>query len=212
MFLLANLLDYAVSVPTEGELLSLEIKRKIFHLGGLIYLAFYLQLGHPTILYWMLPWSALFVAVETARLRSKPVRCFLEKLFSPIIRSKEANTYTGACWTTLGALSAFLFFGYKPQVVNAAIAYMTIGDAVSAVTGKAWGRHPYFVMGQKRTWEGSLAGFAAALACGWFLGLPPIALILGAAAFSVADNIPLPPNDNLWIPLVTGGVLVLTGL
>lgn len=206
------MLHFTVSVSAPPEPLSLEIKRKIFHLGGLVYLAFYLQLGYPTILHWMLPWSILFVTVETARLKSKAVRDFLQSIFAPIIRAKEARTYTGACYTTLGALSAFALFGDKPQVVNAAIAYMTIGDAVSAVAGKAWGRHPYKVLGQLRSWEGSAAGFIAALVCGWVIGLPMPALLFGALAFSAADAVPLPPNDNLWIPIVTGLTLAWAGV
>lgn len=191
--------------------LKLELRRKLFHLGSLLFLAVYLRLGHPSTLYLMTVWLALIFIVETARLLPGPTRDLVQKVFGAIIRDKELKRYTGAFYTSLGIFAVFLFFGTRPQIVSASILYLAFGDAVSAVVGKFWGIHGYRVLGENRSWEGTAAGFAAALLCGFAVGLPARLALAGAASFSLADAIPVPPDDNLWIPLVTGATLLLLG-
>lgn len=191
--------------------LKLELRRKLFHLGSLLFLAVYLQLGHPTTLYLMSVWLTLIFAVETARLRPGPTRDLIEKVFGAIIREKELKRYTGAFYTSLGVFFVFLFFGTRPQIVSAAILYLAVGDAASALAGKFYGTRHYRIYKDTRSWEGSAAGFAAALACGFAVGLPARLAVAGAVSFSVIDAIPIPPDDNFWIPVVTGTTLLLLG-
>lgn len=191
--------------------LRLELKRKLFHLLSLLFLAVYLKLGHPVTLYLMTGWMALIFLIETARLLPGPTRKVIQEAFGGIIRGKEAQRYTGAFYTSLGVLGVFFFFGTRPQIVSASILYLAVGDAVSALAGKFYGAHHYRIYGDNRSWEGTAAGFAAALLCGFAVGLTPRLALAGAASFSLIDAIPLPPDDNLWIPLATGATLLLLG-
>lgn len=192
--------------------LNREFKRKAFHLLSLIYLAVYLKLGHPLALYLLAGWMFLVAAVETARLKSPAVRNYFQSVFGGIIREKETGRYTGTFYTTLGSLVTLFFFGTRPVIVNAALLYLSLGDAASAVVGKKWGNHPYKVMGQTRSLEGTAAGFLVAWACGWSISLPPAIALGGAVVFSLADAVPIPPDDNLWIPVITASALLLMGL
>lgn len=198
---------------TEGNraLVELELKRKAFHLLGLLYLGAYWLIGHPLVNWVMGSWMALVAALETLRLVSPGVRGALHSVFGPIIREKEAARFTGAFYTSLGAFSVFLLYGARPAVVAAAILYLSLGDAASAVVGRLWGRRAYAVLGERRTLEGSAAGLAAALACGWLAGLSPAHAAAGALAFLAADTVPIPPDDNLWIPVLAGGTLFVLG-
>lgn len=194
------------------ESLRKELQRKAFHLLCLLFLGAYLLIGHPLILRVMGAWLALIFIVETARLRSEWARRWVESVFKPILRSKESRRYTGAFYTSLGAFCCFLFFGEHPTVIKACLCYLAFGDSASAVAGRMWGRHTFTIMGETRSLEGSAAGLSAAVLCGLALGLPPSGVAAGTAAFVFADTVPLPPDDNFWIPVLTGTALYLVGI
>jgi phosphoserine phosphatase len=59
-----------------------------------------------------------------------------------------------------------------------------------------------------KTWEGSLAGFIFAFLAGSFFVSPWLALA-GAAIAMTIEVLPLPVNDNVLIPVITGAALTL---
>jgi dolichol kinase len=128
------------------------------------------------------------------------------------MRSHEGRRPTGTFYASLGILGSIAFFGAHPSVVTASILYLALGDAASALAGKAWGKRRFTLWGRTRSVEGTLAGFAAALGAGALAGLPPGMALAGAAFFSLVDALPVPPDDNLWIPLLTAAFLYTIGL
>lgn len=110
---------------------------------------------------------------------------------------------------------------------------MTWGDALAAIIGRRFGKRHYVVNGATRTWEGSIAMFAAAatamfltivLVPGSALGplTPPPALpvalsaaLIGAAVATIAEAISPAGTDNLSVPLLAGlsvfGIVTLLG-
>jgi dolichol kinase len=92
--------------------------------------------------------------------------------------------------------------------VAASILYLAFGDAVAALAGKAFGRHPLPFVSSK-TWEGSIACFFTCALVGWGLELGPWRLLAGAFAASVIEAVPIPGNDNFWLPLGSGFALWL---
>ncbi|MBI5881838.1 MAG: hypothetical protein HZB91_01840 [Elusimicrobia bacterium] len=196
------------SRPATPAALKTELFRKLFHLCTLVYLAAYLIIGPERIMAAMLPWMAVVWAFEALRFHTSWGRAWVQRWFGFMIRGKEEAHYTGFFYTSLGALLTFAFFRGHPDIVRIALLYLAFGDSASAVVGLAWGRHPFWVFGRKRTWEGSAAGFLAALGIGAANGLPPVLTALGALAFSAADILPLPPDDNVWIPILPGAVLL----
>lgn len=186
-----------------------ELGRKAFHQLVLLFLGAYHLLGWPTVLRATAVFLAVWTALETARLRSPAARQLAQRWFGGMIREKEAGRFSGAFFSSLGALLTFALFGDKPAVVTASFLVLAWGDAASPLVGLRFGWKPYTVAGTRRSVDGTLAGFAVALGVGLWLGFPWPAAALAAAAFSVVDTYPVKPDDNVWIPVVYGAVLRL---
>jgi dolichol kinase len=88
----------------------------------------------------------------------------------------------------------------------AAIAMFCLGDSAASLFGGLVSTSLPFNKG--KTWEGSLAGFFFAFLAGTFFVSPLLALA-GAAIAMTIEVLPLPINDNVLIPVITGAVLSL---
>jgi dolichol kinase len=111
---------------------------------------------------------------------------------------------SGAVFFFLGVLCAFLL--YQPLYAAAATAVLAVGDSVSTVAGKIWGRHKLPFDGG-RSWEGSLAFFAFSAAILLLFVRPEKALV---AAFLTALVEMLPKlDDNFTVPIAAGLFLTL---
>lgn len=103
-----------------------------------------------------------------------------------------------------GILLTLLVF---PAPANyAAIAMFCLGDSVASLFGGLISASLPFNKG--KTWEGSLAGFFFAFLAGTFFVSPLLALI-GAAIAMTIEVLPLPVNDNVLVPVITGAALTL---
>lgn len=191
-------------------MMGTELKRKAFHLFSLLYAALFAYGGRERAL-WVLGGAFLAVAVvETVRLRNAAFNERLITLFGGIHREKEAHRPSGILWTLGGA---FLTIWLVPDrdVVLTSLWFLAVGDAAAALVGKKWG---HIRIGAKSL-EGSAACFLACWVAGTFLLDPPAGgripeAAVGAFTAALMEALPLPLDDNLWIPLVSG--LVLTFL
>ena len=89
---------------------------------------------------------------------------------------------------------------------GAAIAMFCLGDSTASLFGGLISTSLPFNKG--KTWEGSLAGFFFAFLAGTFFVSPWLALV-GAAIAMTIEVLPLPVNDNVLIPVITGAALSL---
>jgi phosphoserine phosphatase len=89
---------------------------------------------------------------------------------------------------------------------GAAVAMFCLGDSAASLFGGLISTSLPFNKG--KTWEGSLAGFFFAFLAGAFFVSPWLALV-GAAIAMTIEVLPLPINDNVLVPLVTGAALTL---
>jgi dolichol kinase len=123
----------------------------------------------------------------------------------------------GAVWMCVAAaLCATLF---PAPVAAAALIMQQMGDAAAAVVGRRYGRLNW--PGQKKTLEGSLALAVTGFVSAYLMSLLPIdgltealplgRLALGAVAAAAAEAMPVPPNDNIRVPLVAGAVMLAVG-
>lgn len=111
---------------------------------------------------------------------------------------RSGGNYRGAFYFYIAsAISLFLF---PQQIALLSIAVLALGDSFSTAVG-IFGKIKIFY-NRKKTWEGTLAGFAAAFAA-CFLINPYLAL---PAAFigMIIESLPLKIDDNLTVPIVTG--------
>lgn len=188
-----------------------EFGRKAFHMLSLVYLAAFHWLGWPRALHWASAWFVVVVIVETARLRLPGVERALVGFFEGMIRDTERRAFSGIFHTTAGSLAAMLIARGEPVIVSAAILQLALGDAASALVGKAYGRVKLF--GGRKSLEGSLAGFAVGYAAALACGVRPGAAAAAAFAGAAVELLPTTAwfNDNLWIPVACAGALVLLG-
>lgn len=188
-----------------------EFGRKAFHMLSLAYLGAFYLLGWPRAAWAMAVWLPIVLAVETLRLTVPAIERALLVLFDGLIRETERRHFSGIFHTTAGCLAAMLIARGDPVIVGAAILQLALGDAASALAGKAYGRTKLF--GGRKSLEGSLAGFAVGFAAALACGVRPGAALAAAAAGALAELLPTTPwfNDNLWIPVASSFVLRVAG-
>lgn len=188
-----------------------EFGRKAFHLLSLGYLAAFHMIGWPSIARGMIVWLAVVLAVETARLRVPAAQRVLADFFAGLIRETERRHFSGIVHTTAGSLAAMFIAGGDGVIVSAALLQLALGDAASALVGKAFGRHA--ILGGLKSLEGTLAGFAVGFAAAVTCGVRPGAACVAASAGALVELLPTTAwcNDNFWIPVASASVLRLMG-
>jgi len=102
----------------------------------------------------------------------------------------------------IGIVATLLLF--PTHAGGAAIAMFCLGDSTASLFGGLISTSLPFNKG--KTWEGSLAGFFFAFLAGTFFVAPWLALV-GAAIAMTIEVLPLPVNDNVLVPVLTGAAL-----
>ena len=203
-----------------------EIPRQLVHLSGLIFIilaqftgGLIVSLYCFFIAFTFLVYSEYVRSVESGlekimhRFESK-IRGFV----SSFEQRETARPFMGAFWFYLAFALALLIFPLN--IASAACIILAVGDSLSTLIGKAWGRHK--LLGEKSI-EGALAFliFSFLVAS---LFISPLVALAGALVGALAELVPelgLLKNlnrrgvldDNLLIPLASGlvmwGVLIL---
>jgi len=186
--------------------------RRLFHIAAGSYLpllGIFLQLGVMVPL--LAGLSGLAIVVETSRFVFPTLNRLLVSLFGVLLKGVEARKVTGATYMIVAALGCFTF--YDKGAAVSALFFLSLGDPVAALVGervggpRLWGKSPW----------GTLAFFGVALATvGVLSGSGAVefhwALIVGAAVASLVELIPLPVDDNLAIPLLSGVIMAALGM
>ena len=155
--------------------------------------------------------AGLAIVVELVRFRSGWLNRRLLGLFSPMLKTEEDRRVTGATFMIIAGLAAFLVF--DKHVAAAAMLFLSLGDPVAALVGtrlpgpRIFGKSP-----------GGTAAFVAVSlgVCAVLVGtgVSPFGwgLIVGAVAAGLVELLPAPVDDNLTVPLVSGGIMYLLGV
>lgn len=115
---------------------------------------------------------------------------------------------TAPIFFALGILAALLLFPL--HVSGAAIAAFALGDSAASLFGRRFGNR-ILPFNKGKTLEGSIVGFFFAFLFAMYF-VPLQFALLAAVVTAMIECLPLPLNDNLAIPVVTGLVLFLTGV
>ena len=185
------------------------IGRKLYHLiGGVGLLSLYYLMGRDRALTLYAVLFLLIVIFEIARFKLPAFNRVIFDKFASFIRENERHKPTGTTSYVLGVgLSLYV---YSPEVATSAICFLAFGDVAATMVGERYGRTK---IGQKSL-EGTVAFIAAALLSGMILSAIGVQLttgvmVLGALVAAGVELLALPVNDNLAIPLVTGGIMEL---
>lgn len=189
----------------------LELRRQLFHAFaglGLVLLLYYNLIDSFTV----------FIGVILGG-----VLCFLsKKMYIPIFtwflrnfeREEQIKIFPGrgSLFFFIGVLLVLQLF--EKDIALAAIMILTLGDSVSHLVGRYFGRIKNIFNGHSRkllegTYAGVLAGFFGAL---FFVPVPEA--FFGSLGAMIAEALEFNMNkksidDNLIIPLVAGTVMLL---
>lgn len=184
------------------------IGRKLYHLlGGLGLLSLYFLLGRRNALIFYGILILVVLAIDITRLRVPAFNQFIQIRFSSFIRKNEANKLTGTAPYVLGIGLTLLL--YRTEIATAAICFLAFGDVAATAMGERYGRTK---LSGEKSLEGTMAFVAAAALSGVLLNvvgihLPYGLLLAGALVAAGVELLPLPVNDNLVIPVISGGVM-----
>jgi dolichol kinase len=141
------------------------------------------------------------LAIEAARRWWSGVDHLLWRFIPSVFRAWEGQTVLGSTWFALGALGALLLG--RRDAGGTAILFLAWGDPAAEFVGRRLGGG-----GQGKTWAGSLGCFAACLVAGWvgvrLGGLAPLAVLAGAVVATLVERWSPPPDDNVWMPVLSG--------
>ena len=187
------------SFPSRNDFL-----REDIHASGFFVPVIASLIGVPIVGVLIFAISVIYTVSELWRLEGKE-----SSIISAITRhaahQSELRGFAAApLYFAFGILFTLLVFPHPASY--AAIAMFCLGDSVASLFGGLISTSLPFNKG--KTWEGSLAGFFFAFLAGTFFVSPLLAFI-GAAIAMTVEVLPLPVNDNVLVPVITGAVLTL---
>lgn len=186
------------------------IGRKIYHItGGLALIGLYAYLGRGPGLAALLGVFLFSTAVDIARLRITAFNEFFYRHLTLFIRQSERDILTGTPWYLLGILCAAAF--YDVPVAVFAVAFLAVGDVSATTVGERWGT---IKISGVKSLQGTVAFVVAAAASGliisaFFYPVSPAVYLTGALVAGAVEILPVRINDNLTIPVISGGVMKL---
>ena len=185
-----------------------EIVRKGIHLFSLTIPTIYFFISQQLALCLLLPITAVFIGIDTARYYIPAVSRWFYRWFGWLLRRHETDInrkqLTGASNVLISASLCVLLF---PKVIAInAFAILIISDTTSALVGRRFGRHRFFA----KSLEGSVAFFISAVIV--ILIAPKVSRlpaeyvvgIIAAAIGAIVEALPIRIDDNLSIPLTVG--------
>ena len=150
--------------------------------------------------------SAAALALDLARFRVGWLNRHFLHWLAPLLKGSEERRITGATYLLVAALAAFWLFDSTVAVVS--LLFLSLGDPAAALVGRAmpgpriWGKSP----------GGTAAFFVVSLGVVGVLVAAGVVeyhwgLLCGAAVAALVELAPLPTDDNLTVPLISGAVM-----
>ena len=186
-----------------------EIKRKLFHHLPLLYMALYWTLPRSATLWILFAAVVLLAATEFVRIRRPEINAWFLGKFGGIHRESEILGASGIFFTLMGCWATMLIFT-NSKIVLAALGFLVFGDAVAALVGKKYGRHPWPANSSK-TYEGSAALALVSFLWALLFVRWPVAVLGGLTAAWIEAR-RLPWNDNFWLPILSAFALSVLNL
>jgi phytol kinase len=181
--------------------------RKVVHIGtgNVILLAWLLQL--PA---WVGIVSGVLAGIITLISYRLPILPGVNS-----VGRKSLGTFFYA--VSIGILTAVFWNLDLPHYAVIGILIMAWGDGLAAIIGQRFGKHPYTVFGNTKSWEGTLTMFAVSYAIvsivllsvqgniwqTWVVGIPVAIVATGV------ESIAQWGLDNLTVPLSSAGLAFL---
>lgn len=149
--------------------------------------------------------TAIYVCFEAFRLRGIQIPVISAVTDFASRRRDKGRFVLGPVTLGVGAFFSLLLFPPLPAAI--AVYALAVGDSVSSLAGKFFGRlRPAFLCG--KSVEGSMACFTTVFLCSWIASNRTKTALIAAIAATITEALPLRNWDNIAIPLVTGAAVV----
>ena len=183
--------------------------RRLWHLlGGSFFpiLAFFVP--KEVLLIILAVMTEVFAAWEIVRLDNAKVNKWMTSHLGVILKEEERVRPIGTTYFLIASLAVFLCFDKYVSITS--LLFVSIGDLMATIIGEKYGRQVLF----NKTLEGSLACLVSCLLIGMLMTRisPTIALsvaVVGAVSATIVELLPIPIDDNLTVPLISGGIMTL---
>ena len=184
-----------------------EVIREAIHIGSFLVpcVCAYTFMEPHVISFLILFVTLLYIASEFGRIWGVDLPFFSTITRRAAIKPERHEFASSPILFATGVMfSLFLF----PTPINyVSVAVLTLGDGFATVFGRIIGR-TVFPFSKGKMVEGSIFGFLFAL-LGALLFVNPIKALTAATTGMIVEFLPLPVNDNLTIPIVSGLSLML---
>ncbi len=178
--------------------------REDIHAAGIFMPVIAGLIGVPVVATIIIGIAVLYTASELYRLEGRTIPVISAVTRHAASQSELYGFAAAPLYFAIGIVATLLLF---PNLAGAAaIAMFCLGDSAASIFGGSISTSLPFNKG--KTWEGSLAGFFFAFLGGMFFVSPLLALA-GAAIAMTIEVLPLPVNDNVLVPIITGAALTL---
>lgn len=180
--------------------------REDIHASGVFMPVVASLIGVPTAGVLIFAIAVAYSVSELWRLEGKKLP-FISAVTSHAASQSELHGFAAAPLYFAGGI-LFTLVVFPHPVSYAAVGMFCLGDSTASLFGGLGSTPLPFNKG--KTWEGSLAGvFFAFLAGLLFLPSRPLLAFVGAVIAMTVEALPLPLNDNVLIPVITGSALTL---
>jgi phosphoserine phosphatase/dolichol kinase len=181
-----------------------DLVREDIHAAGIFMPVIASMIGVPIVAFLIILIAVIYTISEINRLEGRTLP-LISAITSHAASQSELYGFAAApLYFAFGIVATLLLF--PSPAAGAAIAMFCLGDSTASLFGGLISTSLPFNKG--KTWEGSLAGFFFAFLGGSLFVSPSIALV-GAAIAMTIEVLPLPINDNVLVPIITGAALTL---
>lgn len=197
---------------------DLHIARKLWHiLTGLTGLGAYFAINYPaqTVGLGLLIFGVVGLLFDLLRIKFDKINKIVLTVLGPFMRESERNSVSGLPFYALGVGGSLLFYNENFAIIS--VLFLIFADPISSAFGIVFGKQKIY---GNKSFEGTAAGFICCFTIVMSYGLMyfPINInlfafsLLAALAGSFAELIGTKIDDNLTIPLISGGVMSVVNL
>lgn len=195
-----------------------ELPRRLWHIfGGLSLPISGLLAPEEIFLPVLISITITFLIFELIRLKFPPLNRRFLTCFRTLLREGEAATLTASAYFLIAASIVFILCDKSLAAI--ALTFVAVGDPIAGMVRDLKGSplfHPHYLARGVGGLRGSCACFLACVVVGAILAaITHVAFwltLVGAVCATLIEFFPLPLNDNLTIPLVSGGAMSLLKL
>ena len=150
--------------------------------------------------------TGIAITLELSRRRFPRLNAWFISNTAVLLKESESSRVLGSTYMAVASLLVFLFFDKELAIL--ALMYIAVGDPLAGVVGKRYGR----VKIDSKSVEGTLAFAVGAgvVGCALIAGgldVPYWVALGGAGVGALVELLPIPVDDNLTVPAVSGAVM-----